>query len=104
MIRELYKFRKGLNERIDEGILRWFSHTERMERDNIAKTSRVYVEECADSHSMGGPQKRWIDIVKEYLKKRELDTREARSMVQDKNEWRGFVKGNAWGVAQEMNP
>ena len=28
---------KGLDERIDEGILRWFSHEERMERDRIAK-------------------------------------------------------------------
>ena len=33
--------RKGLDERIDEGVLRWFSHVERMERDKIAK--RVFV-------------------------------------------------------------
>ena len=37
--------RKGLDERIDEGVLRWFGHLERMERDRIAK--RVYVGECA---------------------------------------------------------
>ena len=36
-IKELCKVRKGLDERIDEGILRWFSHVERMERDRIAK-------------------------------------------------------------------
>ena len=28
---------EGLDERIDEGILQWFSHVERMERDKIAK-------------------------------------------------------------------
>ena len=33
------------DERIDEGVLRWFGHVERMERDMIVK--RVYVEECA---------------------------------------------------------
>ena len=37
---------KGVDERIDEGVLRWFGHVERMEKDRIGK--RVYVEECAD--------------------------------------------------------
>ena len=32
-IRELCGVKKGLNERIDEGVLRWFSHVERMERN-----------------------------------------------------------------------
>ena len=50
------------------------------------------------------PQKRWIDTVKEYLKKRGLDVWKARRMVQDRNEWRGFVRGNAWGIAWGMNP
>ena len=40
-IRELYRVRKALDERIDEGVLRWFGHVERMERDRMAK--RVYV-------------------------------------------------------------
>ena len=47
-----------------------------MERDRIAK--RVYVGEYAGSHSVGRQRKRWIDIVKEYLKKRCLDIRQAR--------------------------
>ena len=44
---------KGINERIDEGVLRWLSYMERKENDRIAK--RVYVGECAGSHSMGRP-------------------------------------------------
>ena len=44
--------RKSLNERIDESVLRWFGHVERMERDRIAK--RVYVGECAGSQSFSG--------------------------------------------------
>ena len=67
--------RKGLNERIDEGVLRWFSHVERMERDRIAK--RVYVGERASSRSLVRPRKRWIDTVKEYLRKRGLGVRQA---------------------------
>ena len=57
--------RKGLNERIDEGVLRWFGHVKGMERDRVPK--RVYVGECPDSHSVGMPRKRWIDTVKECV-------------------------------------
>ena len=61
-IRELHGVRKGLDERIDQGILWWFGHVERKERDRITK--RVYVGEYAGSHSVGSTQKRWIDTVK----------------------------------------
>ena len=60
--------RKGLDERIEEGVLQWFGHVEKMERDRITK--RVYVGECAGSCSMGRPWKRWIDTMKECLRKR----------------------------------
>ena len=50
--------KKGLDERIDEGMLWWFSHVERMESDRIDK--RIYVGECAGSCSGGKPRKRWI--------------------------------------------
>ena len=36
-IRELCGVRNGLDKRIDEGILQWFSHVEKMERDRITK-------------------------------------------------------------------
>ena len=70
--------------------------------DNIAKT--VYVGECAGSRSVGSPRKRWIYTMKECLKKRGVDVRQARRMVQDRSGWRGFVRGNVWGVARGMNP
>ena len=50
-IRELCLVRKGLDERIDEGVVWWFCHGVRMERDRIAK--RVYVGECAGNHLVG---------------------------------------------------
>ena len=87
---------KGADEEIDEGVLRWFGHVERMENDGIAK--RIYVGECAGSRSVGRPRKRWIDTVKECLKKRGLDVSQARIMVGDMSAWRGFVRGNAWGL------
>ena len=59
--------KKHQDERIDEGVLRWFSHLERMERDRIAK--RVYIGVCGGSRLVGRPWKRLIDTVKECLKK-----------------------------------
>ena len=70
---------KGVDEKIDEGVLRWFGHVDRMENDRIAKW--VYVGDCAGSRSLGKPRKRWIDNVKDCWKKRGLDVRQARRMV-----------------------
>ena len=54
-----------------------------MKRDMIIK--RVYVEECAGSHSMARLRKRRINIVKECLKKRGLGIRKARRRIQDRS-------------------
>ena len=59
---------KGLDERIDEGVLQWFGYMERMERDRIAK--RIYLRGCTGSCSVGRLWKRWIDTMKECLRKR----------------------------------
>ena len=45
-IRELCGVTIGVDERIDEGVLRWFGHVEKMESDRIAK--RTYVGEEVD--------------------------------------------------------
>ena len=50
-----------------------------MEKDRIAK--RVDVGEYAGSHSLGKVWKRWIDIMKDCLRNRGLDVRQARRMV-----------------------
>ena len=47
---------KGVDGKIDEGVLRWFGHMERMDNDRIAKW--VYVLKCTGSRSVGTPQKK----------------------------------------------
>ena len=89
---------KGVDERIDEGDLRWFGHVERMENDRNAK--RVYVGECAINCSVSRPRKRWIDIMKDCLKRRGLDARQIRRMVHDRSVWRGICEKECPG----MNP
>ena len=44
---------------------------ERMENGRIAQ--RVYVGECAGSRSVGRLRKRWMDTLKECIRKRGLD-------------------------------
>ena len=101
-IKQLCGVTKAVAEKIDEGVLLWFDHEERMENDRIA--NRVYVGECAGSCSVGRPRKRWIDTVNDCLKKRGVDVRQARRMVRDMSVWRGFVRGNGWGVGRGTNP
>ena len=78
-LRELCIVKKVLDERIYEGMLRWFSHVERMERDRIAK--RIFIGECAGSRSVGRPRKSCIGTVKKCLKKRGVHVRQARRIV-----------------------
>ena len=56
--------KKGVDKRIDEGVLRRFGHVERMEKDRIAK--RVYLVVCVGIHSLGRLRKRWIDTVNDF--------------------------------------
>ena len=72
-IRKLCGVMKEVDERIDEGVLRWFGHLKRMENDRVAK--RVYVGECTGSRFVGRP---WIDTMRNCLKKRGVDVRQAR--------------------------
>ena len=94
--------KKRVNKRIDKDFLRWFGHVERMENDRCAKG--VYLRKCAGSHSVGRLRKRWIDTIKDCLRKRGLHVRLARKMVDDRREWRGYVRENAWGIARGDEP
>ena len=38
--------KKGLDERVDEGVLRWFDHVERMDSDRIFKSYMLVVVQC----------------------------------------------------------
>ena len=92
-IMELCRVKKDLDEGIDEDVLQWLRHVEGMKRDRIAK--RFYVGVLIFVKWVG--RGRGIDTMKECLKKIGLAVRQERRMV-------GFVRGNAWGVAQGMNP
>ena len=62
-IKDLCGVTKGIGVRIDEDVLRWVGHVERIKDDRIVK--RVYARECPGNHSVGRPGKGWIDAVKD---------------------------------------
>ena len=63
-IRELF----GVVIWVDESVLRWFGHIERMENDRSAKI--VYMGECVGIHLVGQSRKRWIYFVNDWVKKK----------------------------------
>ena len=74
---------KGVDERINV-VFPWFGHVEGMKNDMFAKI--LYVGERAGSRSVGNPRRRWIDTVNDCLRKKKgLDVRQERRMVQDKS-------------------
>ena len=61
-----------VDERIEEDVLYWFIHVERMENDWIAK--RLYVREFTASSSAGQPRKEELKRYREGLfKKKERE-------------------------------
>ena len=54
---------KGEDERINESVLLYFRHLDRIWNDMIAK--RVYMGEYIGSSSVGQPWKRWLGTVKD---------------------------------------
>ena len=53
---------------------------------------------------MDRPWKKWIDTVKDSLKKRGLDVRQARRMVHHRSVWLGFVKGECMWQSPRDEP
>ena len=81
----------GVGNKIDQSVLRWFGHMERMENERLVK--RVYVSKVEGRRARGRPRKRWLDGVQEALEKRGLDIQEVRDCVTDRSEWRNVCRG-----------
>ena len=81
----------SVSQRIDQGVLRWFGHVQRMGDERMAK--RVYESDVRGVRRRGRPRKCWMDGVKEVLARKGLTIQEAKVSVQDRNEWRSICRG-----------
>merc|ERR1712002_1298945 len=81
----------SVSERMDQGVLRWFRHVEKMGNEILVK--RVYDSEVRGARRRGRLRKSWMNSVNETLVRKGLNIQEARDSVQDRNEWRSICRG-----------
>ena len=81
----------SVSQKMDQGVLRWFGHVERMENERLVK--RVYESDIRGVRRRGRPKKCWMDGVKETLGRKGLNIQEAKVSVQDRSVWRSICRG-----------
>ena len=82
---------KPLDQRVDEKLLRWFGHVERMDEERLLK--RVSLSSVEGRNRRGRPKMEWMDGVKKALSSRNLTIEQAKVVVNDRSEWRRIVNG-----------
>jgi len=76
--------------RIQQRRMQYFGHVQRMDHTRYPKLAlHGYVHE---TRRQGKPKKRWIDVVKDDCKQRDLDIHQATEMTQHRSVWRSLVK------------
>merc|ERR1712002_955351 len=90
-IREMCGKNVSVSERMDQGVLRWFGHVERMGNERLFK--RVYDSEVRGVSRIGRPRKSWMNGVNEMLERKGLNIQEAKDSVQDRNGRRNICRG-----------
>ena len=71
-----------LSKRVDQKVLKWFGHIERMGIERIIK--RVYMSEVEGERGRGRPPYRWKDGVKRACAERDMGVEEARRVCLDR--------------------
>jgi hypothetical protein len=92
-------------DQVENGLLRWFGHMERMSNERL--TRRIYVGEVEGRRPRGRPKRAWTEQIGLILKergvksmnnrracmKRCMSVEEARNVCQDRSVWRRLVCG-----------
>ena len=81
----------SVSQRIEQGVLRWFGHVEKMGDERMAR--RVYESDVGGVRRRGMLRKCWMDGVKEVLARKGLNIQEAKDSVRDRNEGRSICGG-----------
>ena len=82
---------RELGDRVDERVLRWYGHMERMSEERLVK--EVWKAEVEGKNMRGCPRMRWMDGVKGALQKRGMRVEEGRECTEDRGAWRRIVYG-----------
>ena len=88
--REMYKWKRGIVDRAEEGVLKWFGHMCRKNEDRLV--GKVLTSEVDGGRWRGRPKWRWMDGVREILGGRNLSLEEGRRLAEDRVRGRAVVK------------
>ena len=77
--------RRELAARVEKNVLRWFSHVERMDNEQLLK--KVMNAKVDGRSARGRPRFGWMDGVKRALNDKGVDVREANECARNRNEW-----------------
>jgi len=103
VIREECAVKMSVIDQVENGLLRWFGHMERMSNERL--TRRIYVGEVEGRRPRGRPKRAWTEQIGLILKergvksmnnrracmKRCMSVEEARNVCQDRSVWRRLV-------------
>ena len=90
-LREMCGWNKGLVVRAEQGILRWFGHVVRMDKERLVK--KVFGSSIVGTRARGRPKWRWLDGVSDILGNRGLSLDEGMMVARDRDAWKGVVYG-----------
>ena len=82
---------RDLASRVENYVLRWFGHIERMDGERKAK--RIYGLVVEGGWGRGTPNRGWMDGVVSALRVRGLTLEQARAIVHDRLEWQELING-----------
>ena len=82
----------SIEQKMDQSILRWFGHVERMGNERMVR--RVYDSEVRGVRARGRPKKTWEKEVEQCLRRKSFSLQEAKVIVHNRDEWRTLCKGN----------
>ena len=80
---------RELASRVDQRVLRWFGHVERIDEYRMAR--RVLMAEVSGRRVRGRPRLCWMDCVKVALGNRGMMVEAARQCAKERKEWQALV-------------
>ena len=80
---------RELVSRVDQRVLRWFGHVERI--DEYCMAIRVAMAEVSGGRVRSRPRLGWMDGVKVALGSRGMMVETVRQCAKDRKEWRALV-------------
>ena len=80
---------RELETGVDQRILRWFGHMERMD---VSRLARKVMAKVSGGRVRGRPKFCWMEGVKVALGYRGMTVEAARRCARDRNEWRAMVR------------